>query len=385
MLLAAFSVFSVALNLLSAQITITNSVFPVIGDTLKYATDNNPSASINPATPPGGNQVWDFSELDADENDMVVYRSPNGGQYAGDFPGADVAVIGTNGETYYNATNTQFQVLGYAGADPANFGLNVVAQFAPALVERRAPVNFFDINSSLSSLRLTFPTDQPPLDTIFDNLPVNIDSMRVKIDTDRLDVVDGWGNCLIPGGNYPVLRQKRTEYQSTGIDVYVNLGFFGQWVDLSTLVGGGGLGNFIGTDTTVTYRFLSNTEKEEIAVAEMNNEQNAVRSVQFKDAETVSDFEPVFGEAPGNASIQAFPNPAVEWVRFDCANLPKDTYTLKLFNAIGRMVWKQDYQIAGNRSIRIELESFKKGTYLYSLVDSKGKAVSTKRLVVLKP
>jgi dihydroorotate dehydrogenase len=50
-------------------------------------------------------------------------------------------------------------------------------------------------------------------------------------------VVDGYGTCQIPGGTYPVLRQKRTDYTTTALDVLVP--FLG-WVDLSTIIGGGG-------------------------------------------------------------------------------------------------------------------------------------------------
>lgn len=384
--LVAFSAFCFTLNFLSAQITITNSVFPAVGDTLRYATDNNPPAGLNPATPPGGAQTWDFSGLTADANNLVVFRSPNNGQNAGSFTGAEAVVITNTRETYYNITNAQFQVLGYSGDDPTNLGIKVLAPFSPALVERRAPANFFDISASNSNLSLIFPTDVPPLDNIFNNLSVNIDSMRLNINTNRTDVIDAYGNCVIPGASYPVLRQKRTEYRSTGIEVYVLLfPGFGNWVDLASLGGSGiSLGNLIGTDTIVSYRFLSATEKEEIAVAYMNNDLNQVISVQFKQENVVSDFEPAIGDAAVSASMQVFPNPAVSWVRFDCANLPNDVYTLKLFNATGQMVWKQDDQISGNRSIQLELDSFKKGVYLYNLVDSKGKPVRTKHQVILK-
>lgn len=81
----------------------------------------------------------------------------------------------------------------------------------------------------------------------------------------------------------------------------------------------------------------------------------------------------------------AFPNPAVEWVRFDCKNLPESDYTLKIFNIVGKVVWKENYSISGNKSITVELEDFKKGTYLYSLVDKDGNVIGTRRLVVLKP
>lgn len=382
MLLA--SVLSALCFTATAQITVTNATFPAAGDSLSYAVDNQP-LGMNPATAPGGSQIWDFSTLQKDDQSSVVYRPASAGSQVASFPGADLVITG-QGETYFNVTNTKFEVLGYAGADPAGLGLNVVTKFAPAIIERYSPMQFFDLKNQTSNLNLVFPTDQPPLDSIFSGLPVNIDSMRVRITTDRQAIVDGWGTASIPGGTYPVLRQKRTDYTTTGIDVYVALfPGFGQWVDLSTIIGGGGgggIGGFIGTDTTITYHFYNNVEKAEIAVATMSNDLSSVQSIRFKNNASTPVVEPATDLYGG---IQAFPNPAVEWVRFDCTNLAPAEYTLKIFNIIGKCVWKKNYTLAGTTSFRVELEDFKKGTYIYSLVDQHGNTVGTKRLVVLKP
>lgn len=377
MLLAFFSALCISS---SAQITITAATFPVAGDTFKIAYDMNPN-NIQAATPPGGNQLWDFTGLQTTQSDVLIYRPASAGVHSMSFPGTELTTITPNAETYYNITNTQFQITGYAGLAPANLGIQVLANYSPSIIERRAPLNFFDVNTQNSALTLPFSTEQLP-DTLFSGIPFVPDSFRIRLNTNRLDVVDAWGICQIPGGSYPVLRLKRTSMTSTGFDVKVP--FLG-WVDLSTLLGGGGgtpIGNFIGTDTTVTYHFLNGTERQEIAVATMNSDLSQVQSVEFKDNAIVADFE---AYAPGAANIQAFPNPAVERVRFDCTNLPSEEYTLKIFNIIGKVVWKQNYMISGNRSMTLELEDFRKGTYLYSLVDSKGNIVGTKRLVVLKP
>lgn len=384
MLLAVFSALCFGA---SAQITVTSATFPVAGDTLNVAVDNAPLDNINPATPPGGNQLWDFSALHFSQTNETVYRAANAGMNTSSFPGADLVLIGpANSETYFNVTNNKFEIMGYSGADPAGFGLDVTVNFAPPLIDRRSPMAFFDINSQVSDLNLTFPTDQPPFDTIFANIPVNIDSLRVQVTTNRLEVVDAWGTCIIPGGQYPVLRNKRTDYTTTGIEAYVSLfPGFGQWVNLSTLIGGGGgggLGDFIGTDTTITYRFYSGTEKEEIAVATMSNDLAQVETVRFKNMGFTDAPEE---NAPGSANIQAHPNPAIEFVNFNCSNLPSDDYTLKIFNIVGKVVWKGNYALNGSRVIRLELDNFTKGTYLYSLSDSKGNIIGTKRLVILKP
>ncbi len=195
--------------------------------------------------------------------------------------------------------------------------------------------------------------------------------------------MNGWGTCLIPGGSYPVLRMKRTAYTTTNLDAYISSPFPLGWIDVSAFLGGGGaLGQLLGTDTTTTFRFYSNTEKEEIAVATMSSDLSSVTRFAFKNTQTTA--APTIN-ALGMAGIAAFPSPAIDWVRFDCINLPQDDYTLQIFNIIGNLVWKETHPIVGNRSIHLELENFKKGIYIYSLSNKTGQVIGTGQLVVLKP
>lgn len=378
MLLAVFSALCVHA---SAQITVTAATFPAVGDTFRYALDLNVEGD-GYITPPGGSQVWNFTDLNREQTLETVYRDPKTGTQSASFPGAELLVVNAGGESYYNVTNNRVELLGYSGGDPANLGVNVLANFGPPIVERRSPMMFFDINQQTSDLTLPFSTDALP-DTLIANIPGAqfIDSIRVRINFQRLEVVDGWGTLQIPGMLMPepVLREKRTEYTTTNLDVHSFLG----WIPIPTTGGSGGLLNFLGTDTTVSYRYYSNVHKEELAVVTLNNEQSAPERVRFKNIGNLTSLPEE--DAPGAAGVQAFPNPAIQWVRFDCTNLPADEYTLKIFNIVGKVVWKNTYTISGNRSIRVDLDDFKKGTYLYSLVDQNGVIIGTKRLVVVKP
>lgn len=376
------AIFSALFFEATAQITVTNATFPSAGDTLEYAVDTDPSGLTSTiATPPGGNQTWNLLDLQANQMTEVIYLPASAGVHAMSYPGADMVVIGPNTETYYDHNSTQFKALGYAGATPVTLGVQVLAKYNPSLVERKSPLNFFDIISQSTNLTLPFAIPAALLDSLGLNLPVNPDSLRARVDINRLEVVDGWGKCQIPGGIYDVLRVKRTEYRTTGLEVRAP--FIG-WVNIQPFLGAnsGALANFFQTDTTVTFRFYNNLEKEEIAVATMNNDLSEVTEVQFKNNAVTASHDL---DSPGAASIQAYPNPAVEWVRFNCANLPQDDYTLKIFNIIGKVVWKENYKLTGSKSIRIDLDDFKKGTYLYSLTDSQGNIIGTKRLVILKP
>jgi len=390
MLLATLS--ALCLSVATAQITITDNTFPSAGDTLKFATDNNPQGIDVMNSAGVTNFFWDFSDLKISQTTQTTYRPTSAGINAAKFPSADMVVISQAGESYYNKTTTKFEFLGFSGTDPVGFGLNVLAQYSPVLVERKAPLKYLDASQQTTNFSLPFPAG-PILallpDSIVNSFPVTPDSFRVRSQIARSEQVDGWGNCKIPGGTYPVLRLRRTEFSTNKLDAFIKpLPFLpGTWVDITNLAGGGGIGggfgDLLGTDTTITFRFLSGTDKEEIAVATMSNDLSEVETVRFKNTSGISASPDVL--APGTANIQAYPNPAIEWVRFDCTNLAADDYTLKIFNVIGKTVWKEVYPINGNRSIRIELDDFRKGTYLYSLADSKGNIIGTKRLVILKP
>ena len=374
------AIFTALLFEAPAQVTVTNANFPSAGDTLEYAVDTDPSALTSAiATPPGSNQTWNLLGLQTDQTSQVIYLAASAGVHAMSYPSADLVVIGPATETYYDKTSAKFASLGYAGSSPVSLGVQAIAKYSPALTERKSPLNFFDITSQTANLSLPFPIPPALLDSL--NLPISPDSLRARVKTDRLEVVDGWGKCQIPGGIYDVLRVKRTEYRTTGLDIHAP--FIG-WVDIQPFLGssGGALANFFVTDTTVTYRFYNNIEKEDIAVATISNDLTTATQVQFKR----NGITPTVDlDSPGAATIQAYPNPAVEWVRFNCANLPQGDYTLKIFNIIGKVVWKENYKLTGSKSIRVELDDFKKGTYLYSLADAQGNIIGTKRLVILKP
>ncbi|MFN4081407.1 MAG: T9SS type A sorting domain-containing protein [Saprospiraceae bacterium] len=365
---------------LSAQIQISALVFPAAGDTLRFAFDNNPSADIVPNTPPGGPTTWDFTKLKFNQTNTTIYRPASQGINFSKFPGATL-MTGANGqETFLRVTADKFEVMGFAGQSPVGFPISVVARFSPPAIERRAPLNFFDIHQQTTNLTIPFSAAALP-DTLLSGLPFTPDSFRVRVNTARTDVVDSYGTCMVPNGSYPVLRQKRTEISETKFDAKVP--FLG-WLDITGLLAGTPFGGFVGADTTVAYRFLSGTEKEEIVVATMADALGTeVDFVRFKNVNNTSNAENLL--APGSPNIQAFPNPAVQWVRFDCSNLPPAHYSLKIFNVIGNVVWENQYDMAGNKSITVSLDEFKKGPYLYRLEDLNGRIIATKRLVVLKP
>ncbi len=374
-----------------AQITITNAYFPSVGDTLRYAAQANPSPTAPLVTPPGGNQQWDYSALKANQTSQTVYLSAASGNNAATFAGADLLVrAGLGNESYYNVTNTQFEFMGFVGGAAVPFVPNAIGRYTPALIERRAPLSYGDTHGQTSNLTIPFSVkDLPPFfDSILASIPgANlIDSVRIRVRVQNADTVDAWGELKIPNAKeyLPVLRQKRVTKTRNVVEARIGSPL-PLWIDITAFLGNTPFGGFSGADSFVVYRFLSNTHKEELLTITTNFTGDSIRTVRFKNLSLSVSVLPDLADAPGTASVRALPNPAVDKVRFECNNLPADEYTIKLFNIVGQVVWKETFQASGKRIIPLDLDNFNKGTYLYSLSNRKGEIIGTKRLIVLKP
>jgi hypothetical protein len=289
-----------------AQITVTNATFPTAGTTLRTATATNPGIAISVITPPGGNQNWDLSGLQQGTVKTTVFKAASEGSQAANVPGAELVSTSSSSpvaEEYYNVTSASFEKQA-----SYNFFYDVVplylAKYVPAIPERNAPLNFFDIRQSSSKFTagstciqdelgnsscFFLPTDFLP--TLMAQLSVvlsgsNFFQFRYRVTVQRTEVVDAWGSMTIPGGTYNVLRMKRTEIITVDFDgnfLYPSSPSnpITQWVNITDAAKQAGFQG-LGEITTTSYHFINDVEKEPIAVVTLNSEQNASTNVEYK-------------------------------------------------------------------------------------------------------
>jgi len=357
-----------------AQITLTRASFPSVGDTLYTSVDNLPN-NIG-VTAAGADQRWDLSGLQAPYIRRIAVREPAAGTGSGNFAQADLLMsLGEQLEAYFQSEERRLLLLGFFGYDPLEIGLEALARFQPHIVERNVPLRYLDSNESTHFLSISFATDDLP-GALLDQLPITPDSLRIRLQGERFDVVDAWGKVIIPGGIYDVLREKRTETREVRLDA--KLGFL-PWQDITELVPNiEGLGN----TTTVQHHFLSNEAKEPIAIVTLDETQTRALRVEYKANDLTTDIQSLNSLKPG---VYAFPNPAIVNVRFEFSNLPAGNYTLTIYNILGMEMWSANYFINGNHIEKVNISDLQKGTYLYSLTDERGKTIMTKRLLVVKP
>lgn len=359
---------------LGAQLTLTSDYFPAEGDTLRTAIDNLPPQLDLLGT--SGPHSWDFTTLQSPFNRVRVVAAAETGASAAAFPAANLLLPQADGaDGYYRSTDEKFEIIGYDGEAPFGPGLRVVAPFKPPYVERWAPLALFDVNSTEAALTFAAATDSLP-DEIFDMLPVTPDSIRIRIQTSRLDIVDAFGTLKIPGGVYNVLREKRTEFRNVRIDVRV--GPF-PWADVTDLLTGSLPVDGLGRDTLVNYYFWSDEVKEAVAVVRTDAATDSIRQVEYKSNDAVSSLRDLTDRRP---AVFAYPNPAIVTVRFEFANLPAGPYQLAFYDLLGRERLRQPLQLTGNEVHRVDVSSLDRGVYLYSLLDRQGRVVTTRRLLI---
>ncbi len=339
----------------TAQITITNAVFPEVGDTLHYHFGNQPGAINQIFTPPGLGQVWDLSGLQPTQSWNQIMKNPATGSAQASFPGASIVYnpVNSASQVYLQVTGTQVLNMGYFGLDELGLGLNLLFDKVPNLEETWAPVNFFDLRQSTSNVLTAF--DAPIAPPILLNLVPTADSFRIRVTYQRVSAVDASGTMTIPSGTFDVLRKKRTEYKSMAVDVKVApLG----WIDISTI--GGQQILPLGTDTITTFHFLNDVSKEAIAVCTLNTAQNAVTGVQYKALNMPSGtFTSAF-----DAGMTTYPNPVQDILHVHFTKDAGASFQLKLFNGQGTPVLEHTVEAsAAKNDLSIPVVHLASGIY----------------------
>lgn len=80
-----------------------------------------------------------------------------------------------------------------------------------------------------------------------------------------------------------------------------------------------------------------------------------------------------------------YPNPTYDFVKFQFEGFPPETYTIRITNILGKLVDQFDIDLDHDDAWTFSLVGYRKGTYLYSVTDSFGRTITTRRLIVLNP
>ena len=347
---------------------------PRAGDTLLTAVDNLPTYIKNINS--GRNQRWDFAMLEAPYIRSAVWKPASKGTAAALFKNAEyTAPVDEHTEGYYRTQGNDLLLLGAVGPDPLNLSRKSVLRYSPGLMERRYGLRYGDAFQADGNLVLTLGEDEIP-SWFRKKLPVSPDSLRLRVSYDRQYDVDSYGRMIVPGGIFDVIRERRIEIIEMRLEVKVGRR---RWQEVTKSVKDKEL---LRTQKKISYHFYASSSKEPVARVWMSSNEKKVLKIEFKPRERESSVQNISSVRP---DIYVSPNPAIASVRFEFFNLPPGTYKLSIFNIIGQEEWSKMYTITGNYAEQVDISQLKKGAYLYSLKDERGRTLSTKRLMVIRP
>lgn len=330
----------------------------------------------------GANRKWNYIQLKGLSREQFL-RPAAVGQYAGKFPSAKLMLTNSGrGEVYYNLNGRYYELLGMAGWQK-ELGLNGLMRFQPALVERRSPLTYREDYEQESTATLTYAKADIP-QILSKGLPSRIDSVRFNILIQQESQVDAWGKLRIPEDVYEVLRERVFESRQTKLETWQR----GKgWQELSS----GQMSRLspkiqklMGRQVSEFYRYFSDEVIEPIALVQVDPVTDTVQMVEFRSSITSVNRQKFVDN--GKTNIYAYPNPAIDEARFDLVNLGPGEYQLKIFNILGMEIVKETYKGGyARKTVKVDLSKLKKGTYLYSLLDERGKTITTKRLLIIRP
>jgi len=372
--LSIFFTVCLCLQFLQAQITITNDIFPVEGDTLSTIIDNGVE-DLDLGTA-GVDQYWNFSMLEAAFMQELEFKNAADGSYLDQFPSAELFTTTVNGdEVYYKANSSTMTEMGRSTENPFGDAFEVFIQFEDAALYRRAPFSYGDDFESSSKSSITFSGTELP-DSLAETLPIVPDSIRISIQETRFDTIDAWGKILLPGGEFDVLRENTHIVRETSISALFFLG----WVEIDpeTL---GGLGAFFGTSDIYRYSFYSNDFKELAARVNIDDDGLAT-SVEYAALGIVLSSGVI---QPDQKEVISYPNPSYGEVKFQFVNMGNGPFKIEVRNIIGKKLHSETYSLNDRNLVTLDLSHLQKGTYLYCIYDNKGQKLITKRIVIMTP
>ncbi|MBX2816594.1 MAG: T9SS type A sorting domain-containing protein [Saprospiraceae bacterium] len=357
---------------LFAQPVMSMQNIPDPGDTLYYLTDELPDRLRLGSK--GPRQFWNFNGLEAPYLQMMQVEEASAGVFYERYPSSDLVMIDQDGNEQYFALNgAQIDLLGgthnFFKGNAHHFSF-----FKGGIPEMLSDLQFGDQRNFETTYECVLTRTEIP-EYLVEHFDGIIQAVKIEADMSRSIAADAWGTLLVPLGQYDVLRLHVED--QIDAQVFARTEESAAW----TPVEGQVAERLIGSQRKTHYSFHARDVAQPIATVFLDEEDRA-RSVTFRVHPSQIEY---YRLANPRQKIYAFPNPAIASVRLKLTNLDPGTYTVRFYNILGKPLLDKQVEFDRPQTLRLDLSSFAKGTYLYTLIDERGKKLVTKRIVVLKP
>jgi hypothetical protein len=357
------------------QITVTNSTFPVIGDTLRTAAVNilnNTTINVGNA---GESQNWDFSAFNTGFRINQTCANPEQDPDASAFPTANLLIYSPGQKQFIRVSDTKVETLGFGGENPI-LGGEIVVKYNKIPAIRTAPIAYLSTINNTGEFNIDFGTDIIP-DTLLASFPIQPDSIRVQFSSVAIGSIDAWGSVTMQGKTFDALREK-TEI-ITDTKLFAKVAFLG-WLDISGLLGDnvpGGFGGFLGRDTTTTFNFYTDIKKEILLSADFDTE-GQVQNITIADVGgLLSSTKNEIASLP----FTVYPNPTTESINIHLGQEQTETLLLTITDITGSVVFVDNIPTKSESVKQCNVSNLSNGQYFLTIRNRSNTKVSSVKFV----
>jgi hypothetical protein len=364
----------------NAQVTITNALFPVGGDTLSRSfTVNVATASVTPASATAQN--WDFSALTTDGNLFDSVRYASLGTSFSSFPNTEIILpFAGFGEGYADVTSTSVSIV---GGSLNLTGAPLTAPFNDPQIVQTAPMTYNTVVNDPFELLLGLNIDSVPglrplIDTFLTQLPIpglSADSIRFKVLGATELNADAFGTCVMFDSTYDVIRQKVKIESEIKIEIRLVSLFGAFWQDITSTVAS--QIPFPLNDTTFRYDFWTPSSKVPVVRMNMNARGTIIEDIEFKGNNPTGVYN-----ISNLKDIEVYPVPANSIINLKADNLGVDKFNVQIIDAIGQSVYRQQNLTSGIHQLAVS--DLAQGSYWLTIRDENGKLIARKSLTISK-
>lgn len=360
LLLITFSLLS--FTVLNGQITILHADMPNAGDSILTSITNTIGTLDQTLT--GANYNWDYSTLVYQSQQEVKFDAPSS------FP-LLFAVLFNGFNTSYGRENRNLTTIPGANVTAAYDFLKetntALKQVGGGMTVNGTPIPYF---YSPNDIIYTFPMNYLNTDSCNYSYNLTIPTIGYYGETGhRVNVVDGWGTLITPGGTYQTLRVKSV---ITSIDTLYNSTFM--------------FGITIPRPARVEYKWLATAKQ--IPVLEIDatttGTTQTITNVQYQDTLHPTSGVGIKENTLNNFNASIFPNPcedvAILQYNLTVASRIKISVSDVLGRTISTLVDESETASIHLKTIDVKELHLTKGIYFVNI--QSGTTNEVKKLVV---
>lgn len=209
--------------------------------------------------------------------------------------------------------------------------------------------------------------------SILANLPASVQNIKIVGKITRRYHCDADGKFILNSKNTPALRLKIVE----NIEIR-----------LYDVLSGNEIPNITNSSLNKIYKkigkskyylFFSNSSKLYFAKVEYSKSSKSYMIKYQTDIKSKKNYK----VNNDKKTFLIYPNPTYNIAKFLISKYKPGNYKIEVYNIIGKKQWASDVHIEKNTMLKYDFSFLRKGTYLIVLKDRFGKAIQTKKLMII--